>query len=123
MPFLIVILCLLTSYSGGFDPGNCCRLRHLGKVYRNYPYSDRGLYDPVILILDALISGLGQCRRACHISTHGSQEQDGAGYWNLCGQCDSRFHSLLWFGFESKCDYLQQISSFVIPLLVVIGWM
>lgn len=53
----------------------------------------------------------------------GHEEQNGAHYRCLCGQFDRTWFRCGRFKHKADHEVLQQLATFVVPLLVIVGWM
>lgn len=62
-----------------------------------------------------------QCCRACHFDLDGFEEQDGVDHHHLCWQFNCKLQVL--HIRRMVLTSVQQIAAFVVPLLVIVGWM
>lgn len=76
-------------------------------------------------LLSALIAShrrtIGKCCRACHIRMDGYEGQVRIDHWHLRRKLDRKSKAFLFIRFDLT-ERSQQIATFVVPLLVIIGW-
>ena len=85
-------------------------------------YTPQSPFD--IIRTEFLSQPLGKCGWACYVGVDGPEGQDGAYHYDLRGQFDREFTFDMRRPFRTDhVNFIQQISAFVIPLLVIIGWM
>jgi len=111
-------------FSGRVDRGDGKQVRYPKNIHRSHSPSHCREYNPHFLSGLYLTRCAGKCGRTCHFRVDGYEGQNGAYYWHLRGQLDcTQYPLLLSCGLLSPDKLCQQIATFVVPLLVVIGWM